>query len=156
MLVNYAGMDYTCSVMDTFLSNWQQVLYLNLTRVFEWVRAALPTMRDLCQGRIVKVSSDARKRDLSRWRDRCVSQLGRVALTPTQAEEKQSNSIRVTEICPNAVKTSMWNTEKIRAGIDRTQMLTSKIVAQSIFQISQLPVSATIEELTFVSNPGVL
>jgi NADP-dependent 3-hydroxy acid dehydrogenase YdfG len=46
--------------------------------------------------------------------------------------------------------------EAIATNFDRTQMLTPEIIAQSILQIVQLPASAPIEELTLISNAGVL
>jgi NADP-dependent 3-hydroxy acid dehydrogenase YdfG len=50
----------------------------------------------------------------------------------------------------------MWDTESVQADFDRTAMLTPEIVAQSILHAVQLPASAVIEEITLMSNAGVL
>lgn len=156
ILVNNAGMGYTGSLMDTSLADWQQILDLNLTSVFECIRAVLPTMRDRHQGTIVNVSSVVVKQAFPNWGAYSVSKFGLMGLTKTLALEERGNGIRVTAICPAAVNTSMWDTETVKANIDRSKMLMPEIVAQSILQIVQLPASATIEELTIMSNAGDL
>lgn len=156
ILVNNAGMGYTGSLMDTSLDDWQQILNLNLTSVFECIRGVLPVMRDRHQGTIVNVSSIAGKQVFPNWGAYSVSKFGLMALTKTLAAEEQSHGIRVTAICPGAVNTPIWDTATVRADFDRSQMLTPAIVAQSILQIVQLPASATIEELTLMSNAGIL
>jgi short-subunit dehydrogenase len=156
ILVNNAGMGYTGSLMDTSLADWQQILDLNLTSVFECIRAVLPTMRDRHQGTIVNVASIAGKQTFPNWGAYSVSKFGLMALTKTLAAEERTHGIRVTAICPGSVNTPLWDTETVGAHFDRTQMLTPEIVAQSILQIVQLPASATIEELILMSNAGVL
>lgn len=156
ILVNNAGMGYTGALMDTSLADWQQILDLNLTSVFECIRAVLPTMRDRHQGTIVNVASIAGKQTFPNWGAYSVSKFGLMALTKTLAAEERTHGIRVTAICPGSVNTPLWDTETVGANFDRTQMLTPEIVAQSILQIVQLPASATIEELILMSNAGVL
>lgn len=156
ILVNNAGMGYTGSLMDTSLDDWKQILDLNLTSVFECIRGVLPLMRDRHQGTIVNVSSILGKQTFPNWGAYSVSKFGLMALTKTLAAEERSHGIRVTAICPAAVNTSMWETETVRVDLDRTKMLTPEIVAHSILQIVQLPASATIEELTIMSNAGDL
>jgi NADP-dependent 3-hydroxy acid dehydrogenase YdfG len=156
ILVNNAGMGYTDSLMDTSLADWQQILDLNLSSVFECIRAVLTKMRDRHQGTIVNVASILGKLVFPNWRAYSVSKFGLMALTKTLAAEERTHEIRVAEICPAAVNTSMWDTETVEANLDRTQMLMPEIVAQAILQIVQLPASATIEELTLMSNAGVL
>jgi len=54
------------------------------------------------------------------------------------------------------VNTPMWDTETVQADFDRTAMLTPEIVAESILHAVQLPACAVIEEITLMSNAGVL
>jgi NADP-dependent 3-hydroxy acid dehydrogenase YdfG len=72
------------------------------------------------------------------------------------AQEERVNGIRVTAICPGAVNTELWDTETVQANFDRSKMLTPEIVAQSILHTVLLPQQAVIEELTIMSNAGVL
>ncbi|MDY6936844.1 MAG: SDR family oxidoreductase [Cyanobacteriota bacterium] len=156
ILVNNAGMGYTGSLMETSLADWQQVLDLNLTSVFECVRAVLPSMRERRQGTIVNVASIAGLQAFPNWGAYCVSKFGLMALSKTFAAEERERGIRVSSICPGAVNTSIWDTETVNADFDRSTMLTPQTVAQTILQTVQLPPQAVIEELTLMSSAGVL
>lgn len=156
ILVNNAGMGYTGSLMDTSLADWQQVLDLNLTSVFECVRGILPSMRERRQGTIVNVASIAGQQVFPNWGAYCVSKFGVMALSKALAAEERERGIRVSTICPGAVNTSIWDTETVQADFERSTMLTPQTVAQTILQTVELPQQAVIEELTLMSNAGVL
>ncbi|MEG4445486.1 SDR family oxidoreductase [Microcoleus sp. AT9_B5] len=156
ILVNSAGMGYTGSLTETSLADWQSVLDLNLTSVWQCILGVLPSMRDRGSGIIINVSSIAGNQTFPNWGAYCVSKFGLMALSKTLAAEERARGIRVTAICPGSVNTPMWDTDTVDADFDRTAMLTPEIVAQSILHAVQLPTSAVIEEITLMSNAGVL
>ncbi|TAG69539.1 MAG: SDR family oxidoreductase [Oscillatoriales cyanobacterium] len=137
-------------------SDWQNVLDLNLTSVWQCILGILPGMRDRRSGIIINVSSIAGTQTFPNWGAYCVSKFGLMALSKTLAAEERAGGIRVTAICPGSVNTPMWDTESVQADFDRSAMLTPEIVAQSILHAVQLPASAVIEEITLMSNAGVL
>ena len=67
ILINNAGMAYTGSIADTPLADWQQVIGLNLTSVFQCVQGILPHLRQQQSGIIVNVSSIAGKQVFPNW-----------------------------------------------------------------------------------------
>ena len=156
ILVNSAGMGYTGSLAETSLADWQSVLDLNLTSVWQCILGVLPSMRDRGSGIIINVSSIAGIQTFPNWGPYCVSKFGLMALSKTLAAEERARGIRVTAICPGSVNTPMWDTDTVQADFDRSAMLTPEIVAQSILHAVQLPPSAVIEEITLMSNAGVL
>jgi len=156
ILVNSAGMGYTGSLAQTSLADWQNVLDLNLTSVWQCILGVLPSMRDRGSGIIINVSSIAGIQTFPNWGPYCVSKFGLMALSKTLAAEERARGIRVTAICPGSVNTPMWDTDTVHADFDRSAMLTPEIVAQSILHAVQLPPSAVIEEITLMSNAGVL
>ena len=156
ILVNSAGMGYTGSLTETSLTDWQNVIDLNLTSVWQCILGILPGMRDRKSGIIINVSSIAGSQVFPNWGAYCVSKFGLMALSKTLAAEERAGGIRVTAICPGSVNTPMWDTESVQADFDRTAMLTPEIVAQSILHAIQLPASAVVEEITLMSNAGVL
>jgi NADP-dependent 3-hydroxy acid dehydrogenase YdfG len=79
-----------------------------------------------------------------------------LALSQTLAQEERVHGIRVSAICPGAVNTEIWDTETVNANFDRSKMLTAQTVAQTILHSALLPQEAVIEELTLMSNAGVL
>ncbi len=154
ILVNNAGMGYTNALVNTPLADWQQVIDLNLTSIFQCIQGVLPGMRDRGSGTIINVVSIAGQQVFPNWGAYCVSKFGLMALSKTLATEERTHGIRVTAICPGAVNTPLWDTETVQADFERSAMLTPEIVAQSILQTVLLPPAAVIEELTLMPHGG--
>ena len=156
ILINNAGMAYTGSIADTPLADWQQVIGLNLTSVFECVLGILPHLRQQQSGIIVNVSSIAGKQVFPNWGIYSVSKFGLMALTQAIAGEERANGIRVTAICPGSVNTPLWDTETVQADFDRSAMLTPEMVAEGILYAVLAPAGAVVEELTIMPSGGAL
>jgi len=156
ILINNAGIGYTGNLNDTPLEDWQQVINVNLTSVFQCMMGILPGMRQQGQGTIINIASIAAKQAFVGWGAYCVSKAGLLSLSQTLAQEERANGIRVMAICPGSVNTEIWDTPTVKANFDRSQMLTPEIVAQTILHTVLLPQQAVIEELTIMSNAGVL
>jgi short-subunit dehydrogenase len=154
ILVNNAGMGYTGDLIDTSLADWQRVIDLNLTSVFQCIKGVLPGMRDQGSGTIINVVSIAGLQVFPNWGAYCVSKFGLMALSKTLAMEERANGIRVTALCPGSVNTPIWDSETVQADFDRSLMLTPEIVAESILHVALLPKVAVIEELTLMPNVG--
>ncbi|MGB3535079.1 MAG: SDR family oxidoreductase [Microcoleaceae cyanobacterium] len=154
ILVNNAGMGYTAALAETSRDDWQRIIDLNLTSVFECTKAILPAMRQQGSGSIINVVSIAGQQVFPNWGAYCVSKYGLMALSKAFAVEERSHGIRVCAICPGSVNTPIWDTETVQADFDRSAMLTPEIVAQSILHAVQLPSQAVIEELTLMPNAG--
>lgn len=154
ILVNSAGMGYTGALIDMPLGDWQQVLNLNLTSIFQCIQAVLPLMRQRQHGTIINVASVAGHQTFPEWGAYCVSKFGLVALSKVLAAEERAYGIRVTSISPGSVHTPLWDTDTVHADFDRTRMLTPEVVAQCILHTALLPDSAVVEELMLMSNAG--
>ncbi len=156
ILINNAGMAYTGAMGDTPLADWQRVIDLNLTSVFQCIQGILPHMRHHKSGVIVNISSIASKQVFPGWGLYAVSKFGLTALTQAIAGEERGNGIRVTTICPGSVNTPLWDTDTVQADFDRSAMLTPEIVAESILYAVLAPASAVVEELTIMPSGGAL
>ncbi len=156
ILVNNAGMGYTNSLKATSLADWQQVMNLNLTSVFQCIQGILPHMRDRASGTIINVASIAASNAFPDWGAYSVSKAGLAALTKTLAIEERANGIRAVIISPGAVNTSIWDTDTVNADFNREAMLSPEIVAQSILHAALLPPQAVIEEMTVMPSGGAL
>ncbi|MDJ0618678.1 MAG: SDR family oxidoreductase [Calothrix sp. MO_192.B10] len=156
ILVNNAGMGYTANLSDTPLHDWQRVIDLNITSVFQCTMGILPAMRARGTGTIINVASIAAKQPFPGWGAYSVSKAGLIALSQTLAQEERAHGIRVTAICPGAVNTELWDTETVNADFNRSNMLTPAIVAQSILHAALLPPQAAIDELILMPSAGVL
>ncbi len=154
ILVNNAGIAYTNSVGATPLADWQRVIDLNLTSVFQCIQGILPHLRQQKFGTIVNVSSIAGKQVFPNWGIYSVSKFGLMALTQAVAAEERVNGIRVTAICPGSVNTPLWDTDTVQADFDRTAMLTPEMVAEGILYAVLAPTGAVVEELTIMPTGG--
>ncbi|MGF1496628.1 MAG: SDR family oxidoreductase [Elainellaceae cyanobacterium] len=155
-LVNNAGIGYTGDLISTPLDEWQQVIALNLTSVFQCIQAVLPQMRDRQQGTIINVASIAGYQNFPGWGAYNVSKAGLIALSKTLAAEERAHGIRVVTVVPGAVNTPIWDTETVQADFDRSKMLTPDTVAQTIVHAALMPQHAVIEELTVMPSAGAL
>lgn len=156
ILVNNAGMGYTGTIMETPLADWQRVIDLNLTSVFQCIQGILPSMRERGSGTIINVASIAGQQPFPGWGAYSVSKAGLIVLSKTVAAEERSRGIRVTSICPGAVNTPIWDTETVQVELNRSAMLTPETIAQSILHIALVPEQAVIEELTLMPSAGSL
>ena len=156
ILVNNAGMGYTNLLCNTPLDDWQQVLNLNLTSVFQCILGILPGMRERRQGTIINVASIAAHNSFPEWGAYSVSKAGLVALAKTLAAEERNNGIRVVTISPGAVNTPIWDTQTVQADFNRSAMLSPESVAQSILHAALLPKEAVVDEMTLMPSAGAL
>ncbi|MCY6489636.1 SDR family oxidoreductase [Leptolyngbya sp. GGD] len=154
ILVNNAGMAYTGTLGEMPLSDWQRVIDLNITSVFQCVQAVLPGMRSRKRGTIINVASIAAHQTFPNWGAYCVSKFGVLALSKTLAAEERAHGIRVVTISPGSVNTAIWDTETVHADFDRAAMLTPDIVADAILQAATMNDRAVVEEMILMPNAG--
>ncbi len=156
ILVNNAGMAYTNPIAETTLADWQRVIDLNLTSVFQCIQGVLPQMRQQKSGIIANISSIAAKQVFPNWGTYSVSKFGLMALTQAIAGEERANGIRVTAICPGSVNTPLWDTATVQADFDRTAMLTPEMVAEAVLYAVLAPAGAVVEEIVIMPSGGAL
>lgn len=156
ILVNNAGMGYTNLLEKTTLADWQKILDLNLTSVFQCIQGILPQMRDRNRGTIINVASIAAFNAFPEWGAYSVSKAGLVALGKALSVEERSNGIRTVTISPGSVNTPIWDTDTVQADLNRDAMLTPEIVAQSILHTALLPHQAVVEEMIVMPSGGAL
>lgn len=154
VLVNNAGMAYIGEIIDTPLADWQKVIDLNLTSVFQCIQAVLPMMRRQQKGAIVNVASIAAKQAFPQWGAYCASKFGLLGMTQALAEEERSHGIKVMSICPGSVNTPLWDT--VAANFDREAMLKEDNIADAIVYLLSLPANAVVTDLVLMPNAGVL
>lgn len=156
ILVNSAGIGYTNPLSETPLSDWQHVIGLNLTSVFQCILGVLPAMRQQHRGTIINVASIAAEQPFPAWGAYSVSKAGLIALSKTLAAEERPHGIRVVTISPGAVNTPLWDTDTVQMDLDRKAMLSPEIVAQSILHAVMLPEHAVIDSVTLMPSAGAL
>lgn len=150
MLINSAG-------LNVKKRSWQEidnegidaVIGADLNGPFYASRAVLPMMRQRQSGLIIQVSS---------WAGRYVSKLtgpaytaakhGLVALSQSINQEECQNGIRSCCICPGEVATPILDKRPVPVTAeDKSRMLQSDDLAETILFVARLPVSVCINEI---------
>ena len=150
ILVNNAGINSNPrSVAEVDPLVWDQTIAINLTGVFNCVRAALPTLRERGGGVVITVSSMAGKQasELA-GAAYSASKHGAVALTHSINDEERGNSIRACAICPGEVETPILDQRPNPVSAEhRARILQPEDVAAAAVFVAKLPPRACVPEL---------
>ena len=107
LLVNNAGVGLTRLFLNTTLSEWEQVIRVNLTGVFLCSQAVARIMEKQGDGRIINIASLSGQRGGTGRAAYGASKAGVTALTKVLAVELAPLGISVNEIAPGPVDTEM-------------------------------------------------
>ena len=153
VLINNAGCAFNGNLVEMPLTKWQEIIQINLTSVFQICSLIVPKMRKN-GGLIINVSSHASNNAFPQWGAYCVSKSALAMFTKCLREEERSNSIRACTITLGSVNTPLWDSESIKSDFDRTSMLSSTKVSNTILYIAEQPDSQLIEDLTLMPAGG--
>ncbi len=153
VLINNAGCAFNGNLVEMPLTKWQEIIQINLTSVFQICSLIVPKMRKN-GGLIINVSSHASYNAFPDWGAYCVSKSALAMFTKCLREEERSNSIRVSTITLGSVNTPLWDSESIKSDFDRSSMLSSTKVSNTILYMAEQPESQLIEDLTLMPAGG--
>jgi len=128
ILVNNAGTIHRNAAEDTLLEDWQRVLQVNLTSVFQLSQlAARDLLMRKAAGKIINIASLLSFQGGIRVPAYAASKGGVAQLTKALANEWASHGIQVNAIAPGYFSTS--NTEALRADPARNRQILERIPA---------------------------
>jgi len=150
ILVNAAGVNLKNRLMSNMTPpDWDRVLAINATGVYNAMHAVLPQMRERKDGLIVNISSISGKRAAAIGGVAYnASKFAVAALGISVANEEAANNIRVTTIYPGEVDTPILEYRPQPVSAERrAKMLLPEDVAQLVVALAQLPPRAHVPEL---------
>ena len=153
VLINNAGSAFNGNLVEIPIKKWREILQINLTSVFQICSLIVPRMRKN-GGLIINVSSHASYNAFSGWGAYCVSKSALAMFTKCLREEERSSSIRACTITLGSVNTPLWDSESINSDFDRSSMLSSAKVSNTILYIAEQPDSQIIEDLILMPSGG--
>lgn len=109
ILVNCAATDYTLSIDEMTIEQWDRVIAVNLRGPFLMAKAALPIMREQRSGHILNIASTAATRV---WANASAYHASKWALrgfTRALGVEGRPDGIRVTTIIPGGMRTHFFD-----------------------------------------------
>ena len=150
VLVNNAGINTNPrAVGEVDPEDWDRTIAINLTGVYNMIRAVLPGMRGQKDGVVITVSSIAGLR-ASKLAGAAysASKHGAVALTHSLNEEEVENGIRACAICPGEVATPLLEQRPEPVSAERrAAMLQPEELAQAALFVASLPPRACVPVL---------
>lgn len=129
------------------LDEWEQVLKINVTGVFNCVCAVAPSMRTAGWGRIVNISSDAVRLGVANYLHYVTSKSALIGMTNSLARELGPSGITVNCIRPGGVATEVDRT--VNPTLERRQQM----LAQQCVPRGQVP-SDLVGIVMFLSTPA--
>jgi NAD(P)-dependent dehydrogenase (short-subunit alcohol dehydrogenase family) len=108
ILVNNAGIAGPAAfIWEQTDEDWQRVIAVNLTGVFNLCRAVVPHMRSRSYGRIVNIASIAGKEGNPRMIPYSATKAGVIGLTKSLGKELATDGICVNAVTPAVVQTQI-------------------------------------------------
>ena len=149
-LVNAAGVNIKNRLMSNMTPpDWDRVLAINATGVYNCMYFVLPQMRERKDGLIVNISSISGKRAAALGGVAYnASKFAMSALGTSVSNEEVPNNIRVTNIYPGEVDTPILEHRPSPVSAERrAKMLLPEDVADLVVAICKLPPRAHVPEL---------
>ena len=150
VLVTSAGINVANRMMANIdPSDFDRVLAVNTTGVFNCIHAALPGMRARGEGLIVNVISLAGRRVLElAGMPYCVSKFAASALGTFVGMEEAPHGIRVTNVYPGETNTPLVDKRPTPPPPEkREQMVQPDDIAECVVAIAKLPARAVVPEI---------
>lgn len=123
ILINNAGVIEPISLLsEAEPKDWAKAIEINLTGVFNGMRAVLPAMIAARRGTILTVSSGAAHNPIEAWSHYCSSKAGAAMLTRSAHLENAGHGLRIMGLSPGTVATQMQREIKA-SGINRISEL---------------------------------
>lgn len=106
ILVNNAGINRDAMLHKMTQEQWDSVIAVNLTGVFNCLQAAVRYMRENGYGRIINISSAGWQGNIGQA-NYSAAKAGVIGLTKTTAKECAKKGITCNAICPGFIETDM-------------------------------------------------
>ncbi|CAH1659267.1 2-dehydro-3-deoxy-L-rhamnonate dehydrogenase (NAD(+)) [Chelatococcus asaccharovorans] len=109
IFINNAGVNGPVKSVDNYSdTEWEQVLAVNLTGVFNCCRAVVPVMRQSGYGRIVNIASIAGKEGMPGIAAYSAAKAGVIGFTKALAREVVTDGITVNALAPAITETDLF------------------------------------------------
>ncbi|NGM82030.1 SDR family oxidoreductase [Paenibacillus sp. 7124] len=152
VLINNAGIMPLSFLHEKKVSEWDQMIDVNIKGVLYGIGAVLPYMREQKKGHIIDVSSVTGHIVRKTWAVYSGTKFAVRAITEAVRQEEAENNIRTTIICPGGVATELSNTitnPDIKKSIEDSWdvALSPEAIAHSILYAISQPENVAVNEI---------
>ena len=153
VVLNNAGFAYNGELITMPLKQWQKMIQVNLSSIFQICAEIVPSMR-VKGGLIINVSSHAAHNAFPQWGAYCTTKAALASFTKCLREEERHNSIKACTLTLGSVNTPLWDSEFVNSDFNRDAMLSPENVSQTILYMAEQPKWQVIEDLTLMPATG--
>lgn len=149
ILINCAAVDYTYSVEELSIEQWDHELAINLRAPFLFAKAAFPWLRQQGGGHIFNIASTAATRAWANASPYHASKWGLLGFSRGLSVEGRPHNIRVTTLIPGGMDTHFFD-RFLDQGIpmpDKNNLQSPANVAATMVFAAQLPPESALQEL---------
>jgi NAD(P)-dependent dehydrogenase (short-subunit alcohol dehydrogenase family) len=149
IIVNCAAIDYTLSVDEMTVEQWDRVIDVNLRGPFLLAKAALPIMRQQYSGHIINIASTAATRAWANASAYHASKWGLVGFSRGLGVEGRTDGIHVTTVIPGGMRTHFFDrfTEQGIPMPKEHNLQDPANVAEVIVFAAQIPPESALQEV---------
>ncbi len=152
ILVNNAGVfDKYAKSLDTSLDQWNFLVNINLTSVFEFCNAVLPSMIERKTGSIVNIASVAGLVAGKGGAAYTATKHGAIGYTKHLSSEYARYGIKINAICPGTIETPL--VKDVLAGLSKEAVPTRTF--GQVEEVADLAVFLASDEAKFMSGAAV-
>lgn len=145
VLINNAGIGSFGPLADIETADFDRVIAVNLRGTFLCSKYALRMMQPVNRGSVINIASVVGFKGYPDQGAYTASKHGIMGLTKTLAVEAQEHGIRVSAVLPGGVDTDLIG--DARPDIDRSTLLKSEDIADTVLFLLSLPPRAAIDEI---------
>jgi NADP-dependent 3-hydroxy acid dehydrogenase YdfG len=150
IVVNNAGVFLVAPIQETSVDAFREMLELNLTAPFSFVRAFLPEMRRRGAGHLVTVGSVADRTAFTGNAAYAASKYGLRGMHEVLRAELKGSGVRASLVSPGPVDTPLWDSVDASHRVGhtaRTDMLSAGAVADAVRFVVTAPIEVNVDEL---------
>ena len=148
ILINNAGIGKFGKFMELSITDWEQVIQVNLMGAYYVTRAFLPQMIERKTGDIINISSTAGLRGAAITSAYSASKFALLGMTESLMQEVRKHNIRVTALTPSTAATDMAIDLKLTDGNPETVMQPEDIAELVVAQLK-------LNRRVFVKDAGI-
>ncbi len=130
-IINNSGFGKFDKIENVPISDWDEMISVNLRSAFILSKAFIPIMKKNKSGNIVFINSVAGKHGYPFSAGYVASKFGMRGLAESLRNELREDNIKVTSIYPGAVDSLFW--DNIDGNFPRKEMMNSKEIAETVF-----------------------
>lgn len=151
-LINNSGFGKFDKIENAQISDWDEMMSVNLRGAFVLSKAFIPEMKKNKTGNLLFINSVAGKHGYPYSAGYVASKFGMRGLAESLRNELRQDNIKVTSIYPGAVDSLFW--DNVNADFPRDEMMNAKEIAETVLFAIQKSGVGALEDIVIRRTKG--